>query len=186
MKSHNVAAVNGLKVFLLAIIFLALGQASTFAHTDLTTSYPASGEIVASMPAAISVEFTENLMLLGDKTVNTISLTAPDGTEIAISSMSVIQNKITADVASGDFVNGKYIVAYKVVAADGHKISGEYAFTLSDPNLGMAIPTSTGDDEGEEDEEHELGELPAGVLVAVGALVMVLVLAIAYRRFSQK
>jgi methionine-rich copper-binding protein CopC len=167
-------------VAVLGLMFIALPSAS--AHTELTTSYPANGDVVSAMPSTVSVEFSENLMLLGGKAVNTVELSAPNGSNVPIDSMSVIQNSITADIAQDDFINGDYTLHYAVVAQDGHKVSGEVTFTLSNPDAPspeaslLIAPAPSEDSHG----------VATGVLVAVGVLVSLLILAIAYRRFSGK
>lgn len=178
-----------LAVILGAMVLLSLNTNAASAHTELTKSNPAAGDVVTAMPTAISLEFSENLLLLSDQEVNTVTLTAPNGGEIAISSQSVIQNVLTADLASaasedGGFVNGDYTVTYKVVAADGHKVSNEFTFTLANPNAPTpeaSLLTTTAD----EDVTDSHGVL-TGVLVPVGVVVILLALAIAYRRFKGK
>ena len=165
----------------LALVFSISAMPFASAHTELVKSYPAAGDVVSSMPQTVSLEFSENLMLMGDKTVNTVSLTGPTGTEVVIGSMSVIQNTITADIADGEFLNGDYTMTFKVVSADGHKVSDSVTFTLDDPNavkpepslLVAPAPTNS----------HGVA---TGIVVALGTLLAILALAIAYRRFSAK
>ena len=151
------------------------------AHAELVKSYPASGDVVSSMPTLVSVEFSEELMLLGDKAINSIEITDPVGAKVAIGSLSVIQNSITADLQTGDYLNGDYTVNWKNVAKDGHKDDGSFTFTLSNPDApnpesSLLIAPAPVDSHG----------VATPVLVAVGVLVMVLILVIAYRRFNGK
>lgn len=164
-----------------AITVLLLSSPVSHAHTELVKSYPAAGDVVSSMPQTVALEFSENLMLIGDKTINTVSITGPTGTEVVIGSMSVIQNTITADIAGGEFVNGDYTMRFKVVSADGHKVSDSLTFTLDDPNAvkpepSLLVTPAPSDSHG----------VATGIVVGLGTLLAILALAIAYRRFSAK
>lgn len=159
-----------------------LSMPQAVAHADLIKSNPASGDVVTSMPNVVTLEFGENLLLLGDKEVNTFTITAPNGSDVSIGSMSVIQNTITADINEADFVNGDYTLSWKNVASDGHKDEGSFTFTLKDPNA-PSPESSLLDAPAQATDSHGV---TTGVLTATGVLVIVLVLLIAYRRFSQK
>ncbi len=175
------------------IVAITLNPDSASAHTELTTSNPSAGGVISAMPATISLEFSENLLLLSDQEVNTLSLIAPNGGEIALTRQGVAQNVLSADLNStestdGTFVNGDYTVSYKVVAADGHKVSGEFTFTLANPDAptpepSLLIATSG---QGATDSPTDSHGVLNGILVPVGVLTILLALAIAYRRFKGK
>jgi hypothetical protein len=72
--------------------------------------------------------------------------------------------------------NGAYTVAYRIVSVDGHVVEGSYVFTVADPALpaaaAAAAPAGTQPGGG--------GGIPAGVLVAVAAVLVLLVGAAAH------
>ncbi len=96
------------------------------AHTALERSAPAADASVAAPPTAVELVFTEPV----SARLATVVVTGPDGADategpVQVSGASVVQ-PLRADAAPG-----RYRVAYRVVAADGHPITGTYDWTGS-------------------------------------------------------
>ena len=151
------------------------------AHSGVVTASPAQDEAVTALPSQLVVTFTEDLMTIGDKVVNTISLTDPNGSAVALTDIAVAGAKLSAAIPEGEYPSGTYTVDYAIVSADGHKLTESYTFALNAPTLFDApVPTSV---QADEDEGEEALPLPI-----VGAIVVVALLGglYAYRRFNKK
>ena len=60
----------------ISLSLLAINPAS--AHSSVVTTTPIYKSTLTEMPSQLSIEFTDELMTLGDKSVNTIEIEAPD------------------------------------------------------------------------------------------------------------
>ncbi|WP_020498788.1 copper resistance CopC family protein [Sciscionella marina] len=156
------------RALLLAALVLGLTglTAPAFAHNTFVGSSPGNGATVGSSPKQVSVTFGEPVQ----QGENRISVLGPDG-----HSQWQAQRLATVD---GDSVRvplrelgpaGRYTIAYRVISADGHPVSGTATFTLSAPGHGTpAAPEQAG--------QSDTG---GGVPVWVWAVGVVVLLAVA-------
>jgi hypothetical protein len=114
------------------------------------------------MVREISIQFSEELLTISDKEVNTISLTEFDGPPIALENARVEGEYLKADIPVGDYSPGTYEVNYRIVSADGHQVSDSFTFSLNAPAIAKAPPASEGGD----------GVLPAPILAAIAILIL--------------
>jgi methionine-rich copper-binding protein CopC len=165
---------------ILALALPALFSQSAHAHTSVVKTDPTYKTTMTEMVDHITIEFTDNLMILGDKDVNTITLTAPDGSDVAITSLSVMDNSITAQLPQADYVDGTYLVNYRVVSADGHPVSGSYELYLNTPGT-SATTTSV------EHEEHDsFFHIHQTHIIWAGVALIFIALWVGYRRFNRE
>jgi methionine-rich copper-binding protein CopC len=117
----------------LLLVSAGFGAAPALAHTALAASSPADGEVLTTAPDTVSLTFTEPVQA--------------EFTQVAVTDGSgslVIAGETTVD---GPLVrqpisltaNGTYTVAYRIVSADGHPVSGQLSFSYS----GSAPASST-------------------------------------------
>jgi methionine-rich copper-binding protein CopC len=162
-----------MKRTILSLISLAtlLVPVNANAHAGLVSANPAANSSVTMMPTEIALTFTEDLMVIGDKKVNSISLNLLDGAEIALTDLKVDGSVLSASVPAGEYDSGLYEVFYSIVSADGHKLSDSYSFTLKSfgSTLQTASPTATPSPT----QESGDGVLP---LPIVGAITLVVIL----------
>ena len=64
---------RSLRVFV-ALFFSVLLVPSASAHTQIVSSNPAVGATVAEFPSEVSLRFSENLLLIGDKNPNQLEV----------------------------------------------------------------------------------------------------------------
>lgn len=130
------------------------------------------------MPSAIEIEFTEELMTIGEKSINSIEVTGPEGGEVAISKTEVNKSLLTATLAPQEFADGTYIVSYRVVSADGHGVSGSYEIYLNAPTTIATTATS-------EVEHESFFHQHQDHLLWSGLALIVILLWVIYRRFER-
>lgn len=144
---------------LLGIFALLLVPVGANAHAGVVSVAPAQDQVLMSMASEISIQFSEELLTIANKDVNTLSLTELDGPPIELENIRVEGEYLKADIPNGDYAPGTYEVTYRIVSADGHKLSDSFSFALNAPAV-IAAPVIT--DEGD-------GVIP---LPIVGAIVI--------------
>lgn len=156
-----------MRKFALLALFLFIGNLllpnSAQAHAGVVSTFPSQDEVATVMPAEIKVVFSEELMTITDKEINTISLTHFDGPPVEITDVKVTGTTLSATVPSGDYEPGVYEVNYRIVSADGHQVSDSFTFSLNAPVTTSAKSVA---EEGD-------GVLP---LPIVGAIAIVVIL----------
>ena len=119
--------------WVLAVVFtlvamLALAAQSASAHDTLVSSTPAADEVVTTELAQVALTFNE-APLPGAPSL--IQIVDPAGTTVSDGNADVSGN--TVSTAFTPSTNGAYQVTWQTVSADGHTISGLYAFTYNGP-----------------------------------------------------
>lgn len=117
--------------FLIAIIALApvVNAAGADAHTVLIKSNPAVGSQLGALPDSISLTFADDLLSIKGKVINTISVLDPMKAQVA-SKPSVTGKVLSATLNESMKMNGDFLVAYRVVAQDGHVVTGNFKFSV--------------------------------------------------------
>jgi methionine-rich copper-binding protein CopC len=92
------------------------------AHTTLTSSSPAKGATVTS-PAQIRLTFADPVRFTG------VVVEDAKGGHHESGKARAVDNHVTQPVA-GVLAPGVYTVGWRVVAPDGHPVTGEYTFTV--------------------------------------------------------
>ncbi len=121
-------------IALAAFVLAFLTSAPAEAHTSVVKTIPSYKSTLSEMPETISIEFTDILMTLGEKKVNSIEVTDPNGVEIPIVATNIDKSVLSVSLPQRSFLDGTYLVSYRVVSADGHSISGSYELYLNTPS----------------------------------------------------
>lgn len=118
-------------------------------------------------------------MTVGDNPVNRISISAPDSRELSLEETVVEGNLLTATLGKDSYIDGTYIVTYRVVSADGHVISGSYDLYLNEP--GRTSPVTA---EQPTIEHSSFFHVHQTHIAWAGAIFIVIILWAIYRRFD--
>jgi len=97
------------------------------AHTTLVSSNPSPDSVIQEWPDRITLTFGEPLQTLQGAQINKVSVTNANAQSIERAT-TVEGATLSVQVAS-DVVEGPVLVNYRVAAADGHILDGEYSFT---------------------------------------------------------
>lgn len=165
---------------LLSLTLLSFSISPAAAHTSVVKTTPEYKSTLAEMPQSISIEFTDVLMTLGDKKVNTIELTGPDGLPVAIEGTSIDQRILTVQLPEESYQDGTYLVSYRVVSADGHSISGSYELYLNTPSQ------SSGKGVAPVEEHQGFFHVHQGHIIQAGVALILIALWWGYRRFTRE
>lgn len=145
---------------ILGIMAIFLSPVSASAHAGVVSTSPTQDQILTEMPEEIRIEFSEELLTITDREVNTISLTAFDGPPVEISTLKVDGATLSAMVDPGQYAPGTYEVSYRVISADGHEVSDSFTFSLN-----AAPQVIRGDSAGRDSEED--GVIPPPILISI-------------------
>jgi methionine-rich copper-binding protein CopC len=109
-----------------------LTEAAGRLHLRLIKSEPAANDTLTTAPTTVKLWFTEPPELA----VTSIKLLMPRGSDTTRISMSVVHRDaaeraaVVADIAS-PLRAGRYVIAWKTTASDGHPATGAIPFVVS-------------------------------------------------------
>lgn len=131
---------------LVAVLAVLVGVGPAAAHSDLASSDPADGAVLAQPPASVTFTFNESLLPQG----NAITLTdTASGQRLEVAAADVDGDTVSVPWPQAAPA-GEYRAAYRVVSADGHPIAGSITFTVQsgaptspDPSASVSAPPAT-------------------------------------------
>ncbi|MFM8515774.1 MAG: copper resistance protein CopC [Actinomycetota bacterium] len=113
--------------YLVSLLALAVFLApSASAHSDLVGTTPADGAVIAEAPASITLQFNEEPL---DSLVDVV-ITDAEGDVVAMDAAEAAGTDVLVPWP-GSLGAGDYTVAYRVVSADGHPVTGTFTFTYT-------------------------------------------------------
>ncbi|MGR0221245.1 copper resistance protein CopC [Agromyces sp. ZXT2-6] len=124
----------------LAALPVAGPAAPAFAHNTVIDEGPAAESTIAEPPVEVWIE--TNDVLLDIEGATAMDVVGPDGRHYATACPTV--DGAIASVAAELGPAGEYTVAYRVVSADGHPITGDHTF-LWEPGDGAALAEGSAD-----------------------------------------
>ncbi|NEC91691.1 copper resistance CopC/CopD family protein [Streptomyces sp. SID12501] len=115
------------------VLFLLVGGAGTAsAHAALRDTDPKDGSVLKSAPRQVTLTFTESVALLDDS----FRLFDPDSRRVSTGEAKHVDGRSDAVRVSlpGGLGEGTFTVAWRVVSADSHPISGAFTFSIGEPS----------------------------------------------------
>ncbi|SDB81414.1 copper resistance CopC family protein [Acinetobacter boissieri] len=109
-------------VVLGAVIFASAN--SVFAHIQLESATPAINASVTTAPSNITLNFADEVMLMGVKVVDSQKNSIPVGYTMDHAT------KKSFDIPVSGLTQGKYMVGWSAMGKDGHSMKGTYIFTI--------------------------------------------------------
>ncbi|MFE1840110.1 copper resistance CopC/CopD family protein [Streptomyces sviceus] len=121
---------------LVLLLFGGAGAAS--AHAALRATDPKDGTVLKSAPREITLTFTESVGLLDDS----FRVLDPDGKRLKVGDAGHGPGgSDTARVSlPAKLAQGTYTVAWRVVSADSHPVSGAFTFSVGKPSPAIVVP----------------------------------------------
>ena len=117
-------------LFAALVLVLGVGSAATMAraHDAMVSSNPSKDATVKSLPAEIRMDFSGDLTVIEGG--NRVSVTDPNGKEIAEGAATVKGSLLTQTIKTEGAVAGTYTVSWRVLSSDTHPVEGAYEFKL--------------------------------------------------------
>ncbi|MFF4208995.1 copper resistance protein CopC [Streptomyces sp. NPDC001796] len=114
-------------LLLVAPLLLLAGAGPASAHAALKGTDPVDGSVLKTAPKAVTLTFTESVGLLD----NSIRVFDPENRRVHTGKQEHADGRSdTARVTLPDLKQGTYIVAWRVVSADSHPVSGALTFSV--------------------------------------------------------
>ncbi|MEU8591856.1 copper resistance protein CopC [Streptomyces sp. NPDC048664] len=170
------AAVRGrgprraLFALLVVPLLLLAGAGTASAHATLEGAGPVDGSVLKTSPKAVTLTFSESVGLLD----NSIRVYDPGNRRVHTGRQEHADGRSdTASVTLPALAHGTYIVAWRVVSADSHPVSGALTFSVGKPSASRAVLPS---DEAQDAASSALYDLAR--YVAYGGLALLLGVAV--------
>jgi copper transport protein len=106
---------------------LALWINAAFAHTALSKSTPADGEVLASAPTSVQLVYTESVQLLRGELLM-IQNDSSEKVDIGFEPSSKAAEQYS--VILPPLTHGQYRFEWAVMATDGHPVQGAISFGI--------------------------------------------------------
>lgn len=174
---------------LAAVVAVFAATTPAFAHDQLIASNPESGQQLEVAPDAVSLEFSGELLVLGDARLGaTVIVVDAGGRNWVDGTPEVREHIVTANLIAG-MPDAGYEVRWQVVSSDGHPISGVIPFTVGDTKplaevtapIGDSGDIGAGQKEAQDQSAQESQQALRVVLIGTsGAVIAVAVLALTY------
>jgi methionine-rich copper-binding protein CopC len=121
--------------------FAVLGLATpAFAHNVLVGSEPKAGATLAVGPTEVRFDFNAPVRT----GPNTIIVLGPNGTHWERTENAAVDGNSVSTPVAPLGPAGVYTVSYSIISADGHPVSGDITFTLTQAGTGTPItPAAT-------------------------------------------
>ena len=110
----------------IAVAFLAFSLQAfpAVAHSPMSSSSPADGEVLAAAPHALEMKFRGTARLVR------VTLTGAQSGEVTLSEEHLMVEKHRHMVALPAIAEDKYMVRWRALSADGHLVKGSFSFTV--------------------------------------------------------
>jgi methionine-rich copper-binding protein CopC len=114
---------------LLALATAFVATQAAFAHDDVVSTYPTSGETVEAGLVGIQVDFSEDVMASENNEGFEIQVSDAQGNDQPVGCLSAAGSSVssTASLAAA----GDYTVVWRSVGNDGHPLEGTFKFSIS-------------------------------------------------------
>jgi len=116
------------KSIILTLLFLFAFTSSAFGHSGLSSSTPASGEVVKGELSSLTLMFNTTI----EKT-SMFKVLNEDGVEVPIEEIIIKQNEMIGKL-SKPLEEGEFTVKWKIIGKDGHPIENTYSFRVELPS----------------------------------------------------
>jgi methionine-rich copper-binding protein CopC len=131
------------------LIFISLTALFSFslsstasAHTVLIASSPGIDQKLKALPNKITLTFADPLLQLEGKSINQVTVTDPMNMNDVRGKSTVHGAILSAELGASMKMDGLYKVDFRVVAQDGHVVTGTYNFYVSAAG-DASIPTKS-------------------------------------------
>lgn len=150
----------------LGLVALLGASGTAFAHNTLVGSTPEEGAQLRTGPQEVRLDFDQPVR--SGEGYNTVTVVGPDGSHWTDAPAQVEGNSVRVPVGELGPA-GDYRIGYRVLSNDGHPVSGQVPFTLTEPGDGSPVPAPGAE---QDEPAEESGGTPVWPWI-VGAVVVV-------------
>ncbi len=118
-----------------ACVFAVLASASpASAHATLVSTDPVDGAVLDTSPGRARFTFDERVALPAD------AIRVFDATGAPVDSSASASGQVVTVDLPDTLAEGTYVVAWRIVSADGHPVAGSLTFSVGTPSLRVVSP----------------------------------------------
>jgi len=119
-----------------AVLVVLTGTSSASAHAALIGTEPGQDGVVVTMPATVSLTFSEPVVVAPGG----VRVFGPDGAEVDDGHATHLGGAATVGVTlvAGTSAPGTYTVSWRVISADSHPVAGAFTFSVGHPTQALA------------------------------------------------
>lgn len=121
----------------LVVLATSLLPTTAWAHAGLVGSDPEDGATIEQFEGEITLTFSEDV-----REPATVIVTDPDGTGLQTGEALVEGTAVTQQVDRAT-VSGMHTIAYRVISADGHPVTGQVQVTVEATSSAEGVPDPT-------------------------------------------
>jgi copper resistance protein C len=137
------------KLMIVMFCVLMIMPSVVSAHTSLSSSNPAEGQVVSENLEQITLDFASTI-----EELSTMEL-VKNGKKIALEEIKV-ENKQLIGRISNPLDNGTYTILWKIIGEDGHPINGEINFSVqTDQNQSETNPATPEENQDTQDQNSQ-------------------------------
>lgn len=174
-KHQPTVTTRALSAVMLALFsILAINASAAQAHTELISSSPTNGAVLATAPTSVTFIFEDALI----PDLDTVSINDAKGNNVAHQKVTPTGDQLSISWPT-DLPAGEYEVAYRVVSVDGHPVSDSIRFSYGETAAPVASQTpAAAVDEAEARQSTGLSPwaIALGVLLLAGSIAAIYVL----------
>ncbi|WP_394190216.1 copper resistance CopC/CopD family protein [Paenisporosarcina quisquiliarum] len=126
-------------IFFVLVFSLFAYTLTASAHADLSSSSPAQGDVLETMPNEVCLSFTTSI----DPTVFELDVRTQGGGSILKGDAKINSNKNELSAALIPDASGQIQIIYSVISKDGHPIKGVIDFSVNKAGVVEEIETPT-------------------------------------------
>lgn len=139
--THPRKTTPALATLLLAGVAVFGLSSAASAHNFIVSTTPGEGATLTTLPERFEITTNDALLdVTGDANAFVFDIIDAAGLYYGDGCVAVVGATMATDAALG--TAGDYTIAYQLVSADGHSVSGEFAFTW-DPAAGEPVATGS-------------------------------------------
>jgi copper transport protein len=120
-----VTARRAVLALLILLGIVGLGAMPASAHAALLASNPADNAVVPTPPTAVTLQFSEGVTVQSDG----VRVLDDQGNRVDTGTATSSGQEATSPL-KGKLAQGSYVVAWRVVSADGHPVRGAFGFSI--------------------------------------------------------
>lgn len=157
------------------LVLLLLGGGPASAHAALRSTDPVDGSVVKKSPRSITLTFTESVGLIDDS----FRLLDPDNQRVKLGESGHVEGRsdsVRVELPT-KLGTGTFTVAWRVVSADSHPVSGAFTFSVGKASPTLAVLPSDATEDPATDGLYNIGRylayVAAALLVGTAAFVAV-------------
>ncbi|NYE08722.1 hypothetical protein F4694_005571 [Bacillus niacini] len=137
------------KLMIVMFCVLMIMPSVVSAHTSLSSSNPAEGQVVTENLEQITLDFASTI-----EELSTMEL-VKNGKKVALEEIKV-ENKQLIGRISNPLDNGTYTILWKIIGEDGHPINGEINFSVqTDQNQSETNPATPEENQDTQDQNSQ-------------------------------